>query len=657
VSSGDAYWTAPVRTDAEGRVRISVPLGSVETTWRVAFVGVPDGLGPASATTDIASVLPLSLRIDGGARWVEGDVVETTVLVRNRTDAAIHATIEATAEGAAALESPPSAPRKVDVPARGARTVRVKLRGASAGEGRVVLVARAPGVPDDVLRHSWELAPAGESRVLTQTAWTSGARALGIALDHGYRIAGGPRLVLERGYDDAVAGALESLEPERQKSADALVDSLETSLRVQRWAHTRDTPRHRALAGIAADSAARAQGRFNALMKLDAASHGAGNAGTWALRARVGLLTTIGPVLADAKSPEATCPPSLAEQRSSHAPSSLRSDDDDALDVEPAPGAAVLPCWGAYVADATRSLSEDTDPERIARALMALAERPHRAAIATNLTERLRRLVKLGASGDLDGPGHGAQPLAERARRAMIYAALLRTQPLGTSPASADVLFGKLATLRDVTGGYGSSAATVAVVRALLASQLGGHGTTRAHVQVAGKGNAALDRDVNVPESGFTVVDLPPGTLDVSVTTTGPGLVARFERPVLRLWTRPPPPHESPVGLEVVWPADAASGSTGTLRLMVRHVLDGSFEIDTKVPLPPGVTLGAPEAGVAQVQGVLTVRRSVQRTGTVIEIPVRFGLAGKVTVPEATARITRSSSGAATAPARHLTIR
>ena len=543
----------------------------------------------------------------------------------------------------------------------------MKLRGASAGEGRVVLVARAPGLPDDVLRHSWEIAPAGEARVLTQTAWASGDRDLGIVLDHGYRIAGAPRLVLERGYDDAVAGALESLEPERQKSIDALVDTLEVSVRVQRWAHTRDTPRHRALSSIAGDSAARAQGRFNALVKLDEAAHGANSAATWTLRMRAGLLATTGPTLADPKNPEATCPPSWSEQRESVSRTRLRADDDDALDVEPAPSAAVPPCWGAYVADATRSLSQDTDPERIARALMALADRPHRAAIATNLTERLRRLVKLTASGDIDGPKQGARALTDRAQRAMIYAALLRTQLLGASPATADVLFGKLATLRDVGGGYGSSDATVAVVRALLASQLGGHGTTRVHVHVAGGGKsgsgsaggalASLDRDVDVPESGFAFVDLPPGTLDVAVRTLGPGLVARFERPVLRMWTRPPPPHESPVGLEVVWPADAVAGGTGTLRLMLRHVLDGSIEIDTKVPLPPGVTLGAPTAGVAQVQGVLTVRQSIHRSGTVIELPVRFGLAGKVMVPEATARITRSSSAPATAPARHLTVR
>jgi hypothetical protein len=69
------------------------------------------------------------------------------------------------------------------------------------------------------------------------------------------------------------------------------------------------------------------------------------------------------------------------------------------------------------------------------------------------------------------------------------------------------------------------------------------------------------------------------------------------------------------------------------------------------------VTLGAATKGAAQVQGVLTVRQAVDRSGAVIEIPVRFGLAGKMTVPEATARVARSSSAAATAPARTLTVR
>ena len=667
ISNGDAYWSAPVRTDAEGRVRLSIPLGGAETTWRVAFVGVPDGLGPASVTADVASDLPLSLRIDAGARWVEGDMLETHVLVRNRTAAAVHATVEASAEGAAVLEDKAGPARVVDVPAHGARTVRVKVRAARAGEGKLVLTARAPGVPDDVLRHTWEIAPPGEARALTQTAWVDGEREreLGIALDHGYRIAGEPRLVLERGYDDAVAAALGSLEPERQSSAAGLVDSLEGSLRIQRWATTKDSPRHRALTGIAEGSAARALGRFNAFAKLDEKAGApppppATLSAMWTVGQRAIIFSKRPtPPTKEAKEPGDLCPPDPPDGRVSLSTTkAAQTEAADALDVEPPPSAAVPPCWGAYVSTVTRALAQDGDPERLARALLALSDRPHRAAIAASMADRLRMLVKLDANGEISGQPRSSAGLADRARRAMIYAALLRAQRLGKSAATADTLFGKLATLRDVSGGYGSSAATVAVLRALLASQLEGHGASRVHVHVAGKaGQAAVDRDVDVPASGFIVVPLPASTLDVSVQSAGPGLVARFERPVLRLWSRPPPPQASAVGLDVVWPADAAAGSTSTLRIMVRHDHDSARLIDTRIPLPPGVTLGAPTKGAAQVQGVLVVRDSVEPIGSVIEIPVRFGLAGKLTVPEATARVTRSGEAAATAPARPLVIR
>jgi len=77
-----------------------------------------------------------------------------------------------------------------------------------------------------------------------------------------------------------------------------------------------------------------------------------------------------------------------------------------------------------------------------------------------------------------------------------VYAALLRAERFGRSPASADVLFTKIAVLRDATGGYGSSAATLAVVRALLASSLEGKGVTRVRVRTRG-----FERTVDVTES------------------------------------------------------------------------------------------------------------------------------------------------------------
>lgn len=630
IATGDAHWSPPARTDAEGRVRLSIPLGDAETTWHVALVGVPDGHGPASTLVPVPSDLPLSARVDVGARWVDGDEVHARVVLRNRTEKAVRATVSPQAEGVALLTSGSRA-HVVDVPARGARTVTFGLRAKGAGRGALVLRTTADGLPEDLLRHTWEVIPAGERRALTQTAWVEGERALGLALDHGYVLAGSPRLVLERGYDDAVAAALDALEPERQLAYSELADAMEASIRVARWAETRSTPRHRALAGIARTMSDRALGRFNALEAR--APEGAGP--SWTTSARIRALTKT--PTRDRAEPAASCPPDHA---------------DDALEVEPAPAPSTLPCWGAHVANVTRALGSSHDAEAIARAVLALAERPHHAALAAQLADRLRSIVQLDATGSL-----GAMGLGDRADRATIYAALLRAQRLGRSPASADALFGKLAPLRDVTGGYGSTAATLYVLRALLASQLEGHGATRARVRGLDGGRVVLDRRLDVPASGSVTVPMPAGSLDVQVETEGPGLVARFERPVMRLWSRPPPPQGSPVRFDVVWPANVRAGQTAPLRIVLQQDVDQASDVDVRVPLPPGVALAAPVIGASELQGALLARRRAGRDREVIEVPLRFGLAGKVTVPEATARPARSVLPAATAPARGLVVR
>jgi hypothetical protein len=112
------------------------------------------------------------------------------------------------------------------------------------------------------------------------------------------------------------------------------------------------------------------------------------------------------------------------------------------------------------------------------------------------------------------------------------------------------------------------------------------------------------------------------------------------------------------VGIEVAWPEKAKAGSSGMLVVTLRHGFTaGDVPVDVQIPLPPGITLAAATSGASQVQGVLALREQVGPGGMTAEIPVRFGLAGSVTVPEATARVARSASGVATAPARVLTVR
>jgi hypothetical protein len=59
------------------------------------------------------------------------------------------------------------------------------------------------------------------------------------------------------------------------------------------------------------------------------------------------------------------------------------------------------------------------------------------------------------------------------------------------------------------------------------------------------------------------------------------------------------------------------------------------------------------------VQGALAIRRSLDGSGlaTQIDVPVRFGLAGRMTVPEAHATVAHEEVPRAVAPARPLLVR
>ena len=244
---------------------------------------------------------------------------------------------------------------------------------------------------------------------------------------------------------------------------------------------------------------------------------------------------------------------------------------------------------------------------------MALAERPHRAAIADepHRASAPSREARARAATST-APGTARSALADRARRAMIYAALLRTQPLrhvarerGRSLRQARDTARRDRRLRLLGGDRrrGARAARVAARRSrndARARARRGEGQRRARsrrrrarVGLRGRrppaGHARRVRAHDRAGARRALRAAGPAPLDA---TAAAAREPRRARGRLAGGCR-------------------RAAATGTLRLMVRHVLDGSIEVDTKVPLPPGVTLGAPTAGVAQVQGVLTVRQSV----------------------------------------------
>ena len=109
-------------------------------------------------------------------------------------------------------------------------------------------------------------------------------------------------------------------------------------------------------------------------------------------------------------------------------------------------------------------------------------------------------------------------------------------------PADANRLAASIGVQRDAQGGYGSPLATRSVVRALVTE--GPSLKETSHVQFESEGTK---QDVEVSPSAHLVLPLPAGATKVAVRVKGPGVVARFERPVLRLWSHPPVETTSPL--------------------------------------------------------------------------------------------------------------
>ncbi|MEO5730087.1 MAG: hypothetical protein ABI134_10820, partial [Byssovorax sp.] len=573
-----------------------------------------------------------SARVDAGATWVEGDVVRAAVTLRNRTAQPIHATIAAAAGGVASLVAASDAARVADVPAGGARVITVSLRAPRAGQASLAVTVRAPGLPDDVLRHTWQVIEAGEPTDLTRSQLVEDTAELTTVIDpQRMRVHGRPRLVLERGFEEALRAALESLDPDRLRSPQALVDAVEAAARIERWALGREGDGS-TLGKRAAEISRRAQGRI--------AVYSASHKPRWSSGLR---LAGWSPAFDRTGAAQTTCPVS----------SGTLDEDLDVLDAEPGPvSGAALSCWDAFVTTTLDAAMSSSDPVDMARALLALVERPHRGAVAAMLADRLRARLALRPSGGISASALTAR---DRAARATIFAALLRSVRIGTpNAATAERLAAWIAVQRDVDGGYGSSLATLSVVRALLASGIEHKGVTTATVTASG-----VTIPVEVGPAGHVIVPLDPAATSVKITVRGPGVIARFERPAIRFWSRPPESLESPIRLAVAWPEDARAGFTGVVRVDVRHSLGRSAMLDIRLPLPPAVTLAERVSGVQQIQGVLALRRSVDQSAlpTVIEIPVRFGLGFAVTVPEARATVALEDVPRAVAPSRPLVVR
>ncbi len=660
IEIGPANWLPPVRTDEHGHARLTVPLPDGETTWQIVLVGVPDHGSPAVASLDVPVALPLSVAVRTGAAWIAGDRVGVAIELRNRTERALAVSLRVAASGAAALVDRAAASRTVALPAGATQALAVLVSAGAAGSGVLDVSASAPGVAPDAVHHEWAIRPAGERSVIADAAWVDQSATL--ALPGGAAEGAAPiepgRLVLERSPTAALAAVLESVQPERLHGARPLADALEICGRIRTWAIVRGGESD-PLAVRARAIAAQVAVRLGVSRKNDPDAPSLTRARLWKA---VALPPSPGDDAPGEHGGQASgdCPP-----RSPSLSASL-----EWLDGAPRAERGAEPaCWAGFIASTLQQLAGTSDPLQLARAVLAVVDRPGYAIVAGALADRLRAAAPLGPDGTLALPGGYA---GDRAWRSIVVAAMVRARNLGggaAGSASATAIEGAAGRLwtrllldRDASGGYGSIQATRMVVPALLATS----GATAAAMPAATVDWSEVARDGSVgPRHRLTLgaaaplsVALSPTAAAVRIESSPPGLIARIERAALRPFSRTTEAANGPLHLDVQVPRAPRAGATAPLQISLHHDLGRRVPVVVRVPLPPGAVLAEPVTGVRQVQGALYVSTQLDSDPLprVLEIPLRFGLSGTVTFPEAVARIDDDELPPTRAPARPLAI-
>jgi hypothetical protein len=617
-TSGITFMSEPVQTDENGRARIQVQLGTEETTWQIALIGLPNEAGAAVSTLEVPVNLELSSKVFAGARMTTGDVVSARVHLRNRTDKDTLATLSVTAEGALAL-APNFKATPTLIPAKGAVSVSIPVRAVGAGEGSLNVVTSAPGLPSDTAQHTVTVEPAGTAMNIARTAWVSENRELAEFLDKSpFQRAGAATLTLFNGPASQLERMVTALEDTSSSSADELADIADTSARLERYLRSRSDAEN-PLADRLKIVTKAARARVSQDLRRD-------DALSYSLRGRLDNVAANG---------KGFCPP----ENLPLVGAALAT----ALDAEPTPKeGVVLACFTELAARGVKELSNEGKPDEIARGIVALATRPHRAAELGALRDTLLAKVRPAADGRIDYPG------ASRASRALVHAAMILSATESTPKREKDRHLAWLLVQRDSRGSFGSAAATRAALLAML--DIGVEDELASATVEVDFGEAGTKSVLVKP--GQSISLLIPDTADALTVSTDQPILTEVSRNYLRPFSVAPSDADGNVRMSVRFPSapmcppekpcakTLTQGDVGNLvvTLLVKEAIAAQTRVHATIPLPPGVVLAEPQEGIRQVQGSLHIDRSVGATEQVLAIPLRFNLAGTFVAREAEVR-------------------
>jgi uncharacterized protein YfaS (alpha-2-macroglobulin family) len=113
-----AYWEAFLKTDADGRAHVEIPLPDNLTTWRLAAKAITPDTRVGQASTDIVTTKPLLVRPLTPRFFVVNDRVQLGAVVHNNTGDALEVEVVLAAQGVS-LDAGVSGAQTVDIPAGG----------------------------------------------------------------------------------------------------------------------------------------------------------------------------------------------------------------------------------------------------------------------------------------------------------------------------------------------------------------------------------------------------------------------------------------------------------------------------------------------------------------------------------------------------------
>jgi hypothetical protein len=151
---------------------------------------------------------------------------------------------------------------------------------------------------------------------------------------------------------------------------------------------------------------------------------------------------------------------------------------------------------------------------------------------------------------------------------------------------------------------------------------------------------------------------LSPEAVAVRLESPAAGVLVRAVRPLFRSFRRPVESAQGPLALDLSLGGTPVAGTVSAVQVTLRQDVGRALPVQVRIPLPPGAALAEKVKDVRQVQGALYLHTQMDADALprVLQIPLRFGLAGKILMPEATATVTDEELPPTRAPARPIVV-